>query len=327
MSTSPNTTDWTLVDLQNHLKMAIDLEFWTIPFYRVAYHSLDSSVSANAAARTAINEVSQQEMFHCQCAWNIAQAFGTSYDFTTRTAFTYEGKTIPHLQFNLETPNPATGAVTINGNSYDFSSYSAKLDASTFSERINAMCLVEYPDWAAPSSQELKPDTSEYASIGHFYAAIKTLLNETTPQAFKGGDLVSASITGGGVSQTGLFSSHMPSTFSEKVTESTTKGMTQINQLINAIVEEGEGTSSAPSSVPAEYQFDGDTDPHFEAFLKVYNDGLTQRTMKSGGAAAIMAALPAFLTALQTNFKAGGTSSSFMGAMYTFDEVISNQFS
>jgi len=326
MSTSPHVTAWTLSDLQNHLGMAIDLEFWTIPFYRVAYHALDSSVSANTAARTAINEVSQQEMFHCQCAWNIAQAFGTSYDFTTRDAFKYEGKTIPHLQFDLESPNPTTSAVTINGTSYNFSNYSAELDASTFAERINAMCLVEYPDWKATTYQQLKPKASEYASIGHFYTAIKTLMNETTPQAFKDGSLVSASVTGGGTSQTGLFSSHMPSSFSEKVTESTTGGMAQINQLINAIVEEGEGTSSAPSSVPAEYQFDGQTDPHFEAFLAVYTDGLTQKPMKSGGAAAIMAALPAFLTAVQANFEAGGTSPGFMGAMFTFDGVISSQF-
>ncbi|MCE7992911.1 MAG: hypothetical protein HEP71_13060 [Roseivirga sp.] len=321
MSTTPNVTDWKLSDLQNHLAMAIDLEFWTIPFYRVAYHSLDSS---HSAARTAIDEVSQQEMYHCQCAWNIAQAFGTSYDFTKRT-FAYEGTTIPHLDFSLESPNPATTGVTIGGNSYNFSNYSAKLDASTFAERINAMCLVEYPDWAAPTSQELKPNISEYPSIGHFYGAIKTLLNETTPQAFSNGDLVSDSITGGGTSQTALFTGLAPA--GEKVTSSGTAGMAQINALINAIVEEGEGTSSSPGSVPAAYQFDNTTDPHFDSFLTVYNDGLTQKTMNSGGAANIMAALPTFLTALQAQFESGGNSSGFMGAMYAFDGVISSQFS
>ncbi len=323
MSTTPNITDWKLSDLQNHLAMAIDLEFWTIPFYRVAYHALDSS---HTTARAAIDEVSQEEMFHCQSAWNIAKAFGTEYDFTTRTAFKYEGTSIPHLNFSLESPNPATTAVTIGGASYNFSDYSAKLDAKHFSERINAMCLVEYPDWAAPTSQQLEPDVTNYASIGHFYAAIKTLLNETTPQAFKGGDLVSASIVGG-KDQVGLFSGNLPSGFSETVTESGTKGMAQINNLINAIVEEGEGTSSSPGSVPSQYQFNSTPDPHFDAFLKVYKDGLTQKTMNSGGAANIMAALPTFLTALQAHFKSGGKSSGFMSAMYAFDSVISSQFS
>ncbi len=324
MSTTPNVTDWRLVDLQDHLKMAIDLEFWTIPFYRVAYHAAGSG---NATAQGLINDVSKQEMFHCQCAWNMAQAFGvTDYDFTTR-GFSYEGTTIPHLDFALDDPNPATTAVTINGTSYNFTSYSAALNPSTFAERINAMCLVEFPDWQAPDSQELKPDISSYPSIGHFYAAIQTLMNETTPQAFKDGTLVSDAISGGGSTQTGLFGSNMPSGYSQTVSDNGTTGLSQVNTLINTIVEEGEGTSSASTSVPAEYQFDGDADPHFNSFLKIYSEGITQQTMASDGVDKIMDGLTTFLSAVQTMFEAGGNSSDFMGAMYSFDDTIADQFS
>lgn len=324
MSTTPNITDWTLADLQNHLKMAIDLEFWTIPFYRVAYHAAGSD---NATAQTAIDQVSQEEMFHCQSAWNIAQAFGVKdYDFTKRD-FSYKGTNIPHLNFALESPNPATTAVTINNESYDFSSYSAALNPSTFAERINAMCLVEFPDWNAPSSQQLEPDVSNYASIGHFYKAIQTLLNETTPQAFKDGTLVSDAITGGGSTQRGLFSGLAPSGVSEMVTESGTTGMTQINHLINAIVEEGEGTSSAHGQVPAEYQFGGDTDPHFITFLGVYADNITQKTMAADGPANIQAGLTTFLSSAQSVFQDGTGISGFVGDMITFDTIIGNQFS
>lgn len=324
MSTSPNVTDWTLVDLQDHLKMAIDLEFWTIPFYRVAYHAAGSG---NTSAQTAIDLVSQEEMFHCQSAWNIAQAFGvTDYDFTTRV-FSYEGTAIPHLDFALEDPNPATTAVTINGTTYNFSSYSATLNASTFAERINAMCLVEFPDWNALTDQQLEPTISNYASIGHFYRAIQTLLNETTPQAFKDGTLISDAIIGGGSTQTGLFGSMAPSGVSEKVTDSGTAGLTQVNNLINAIVEEGEGTNSAQTTVPTEYQFNGDEDPHFITFLGVYSQDLTQQTMATDGPANIQAGLTTFLAAAEAAFSSGGTTSGFVGDMITFDGIIGDQFS
>ena len=314
-----SNSNWTLEDLQNHLAMAIDLEFWTIPFYRVAYHAISDST-----AQGLIDEVSQEEMFHCQSAWNIAKAFGTPYDFKTRTAFVYEGQNIPHLNFSLESPDPSTTPVTISGTKYDFTKYSATLNPSTFEERINGMCLVEYPDWDAPTSHDLNKDTTDYPSIGHFYAAIKSLMTDTA--TFADGSLVSSHIQTSNTYQTAMFTGNAPSDISQTVTATGSDGIKQINDLINAIVEEGEGTSSK-DGVPTEYQFNGNEEPHFNAFLEVKNKNLSQTALSDSGVSSIMTGLATFLPEVQKNFEASGGSSSFFGAMYAFDDTISSAFS
>ena len=39
MNNEPET-DWTIKHLQEHLQAAVDLEFWTIPFYMSAMYSI-----------------------------------------------------------------------------------------------------------------------------------------------------------------------------------------------------------------------------------------------------------------------------------------------
>ncbi|MBL8151593.1 MAG: hypothetical protein JNN15_16835, partial [Blastocatellia bacterium] len=56
---------WTLEDLQSHLQAAIDLEFWTIPFYMSAMFSIkDPSSRTYQLVRSVVNE----EMLHLQLA-------------------------------------------------------------------------------------------------------------------------------------------------------------------------------------------------------------------------------------------------------------------
>lgn len=318
-----NQTLWTLEALQEHLKFAIDLEFWTIPFYRTALHALPSGQDS---ASKSITDVSDQEMFHCQCAWNLAQAFGvTDYNFADRD-FSYSGTTIPHLNFALEDPNPAAVPVEIEGTTYDFTDYSAELDTASFDQRINAMCLVEYPDWAKPTWQEMLPIITNYPSIGHFYAAIQSLM--TTEAKFVDGTLVMDAIQANTPTQTNLFAGKLPDGFPYTVTETGEAGIDQINAIINAIVEEGEGTSSSSPGVPPEYQYNGDTEAHFNSFLDIKSGGaITQKTMKDTGVTDIMNGLATFLPYVQTMFESGGTNSGdFFNQMYAFDGVISGAF-
>jgi rubrerythrin len=46
MSTN-SKSKWSKSDLQEHLKYAIDLEFWTIPFYITAYHAVTDMDTRN----------------------------------------------------------------------------------------------------------------------------------------------------------------------------------------------------------------------------------------------------------------------------------------
>lgn len=62
---------WTLAHLQQHLQYAIDLEFWTIPFYMSALYSI---VDRTSDAFQYVQSVVNQEMLHLQLAANVANA-------------------------------------------------------------------------------------------------------------------------------------------------------------------------------------------------------------------------------------------------------------
>src|SRR5688572_2520585 len=66
---------WTLEQLQEHLQAAVDLEFWTIPYYMAAAYSIkDQGEEAFQLVLSVVN----QEMLHVQLAANIANAYGLS---------------------------------------------------------------------------------------------------------------------------------------------------------------------------------------------------------------------------------------------------------
>lgn len=91
---------WTLEQLQEHLQAAVDLEFWTIPYYMAAAYSIKDQ---GEAAFQLILSVVNQEMLHVQLAANIANAYGLKPLFKCPV---YEGTHIPHLDFSLDDPDP-----------------------------------------------------------------------------------------------------------------------------------------------------------------------------------------------------------------------------
>lgn len=242
----PPVTDssvWDIKHLHEHLQYAADLELWTIPFYMSAMYSvIDRTSDAFQLIQTVVN----QEMLHLQCAANMANAYGYTPKITPPV---YTGQTIPHLDFNLDVPNP-TG---------DYQPYSAEIGPLDIS-RINAMCLVEYPDWDSSSEPSLKQDVKEYANIADFYKAL-----EYGAGQFK--DRIK-----GGINQVNHFSAFYRNLSNMTVTENGADGFYQVKMLINLITDQGEGASQQVE-VREAFQNTADDkfmeDDHFDKFTQI----------------------------------------------------------
>lgn len=239
-----NAEQWTIGHLRAHLQAAVDLEFWTIPFYMSAMYSVvDRSSDAFQLIQTVVN----QEMLHVQLAANIANAFGLSPSFK---APVYAGTKIPHLNFALDRPNVID----------EYQPYSAEigpLDA----ERINAMCLIEVPEWETGNKPDLHDTVVEYGSIGAFYDAVRY-----------GATLLKGHIRGGvnQVEHFGAFYNGLPPLV---VADSGEQGLRQVGMLVNAICEQGEGQPKGTEGIDKPYQNTADDGwqalSHFEKFNKI----------------------------------------------------------
>jgi Ferritin-like len=235
---------WAPAHLKDHLQFAIDLEFWTIPFYMSALYSI---VDRTSDAFQFVQSVMNQEMLHVQLAANVANAYGLSPAFS---APVYAGRKVPHLDFNLDRPDPVER----------FSPYSAEIGPID-TERINAMCLIEYPEWKSNEPPDLHDTVKEYPNIGAFYRAV----------AYGAGQL--AEHLHGGVNQVDLFRAFYRNMPSLKVMDSGQVGFRQVDLLIQAITEQGEGISRAREDIVYSFQ-DTATDKapqlsHFEKFVEV----------------------------------------------------------
>ena len=238
--------DWKLEHLKVHLQSAVDLEFWTIPFYMSTMYSIqDRSSKAYQLIRTVVN----QEMLHLQSAANIANAYGLSPTFE---APVYEGTTIPHLDFSLD--NPA--AIE------PYLPYTAEIGPLDL-EHVNAMCLIEIPDYETHEKGVLHSTVGEYGSIGAFYEALRF-----------GAAHLKQDIKGG-VRQVDFFSAFYRNLPAMTITESKDPGYNQVDLLIDLITDQGEGQSKKDETIPPTYQNTADDnwpeDDHFEKFNMIKN--------------------------------------------------------
>lgn len=242
---------WTLEQLQEHLQYAVDLELWTIPYYMSAMFSIkDPGAEALRLIRTVVN----QEMLHLQLAANLANAYGAVVCIDPP----HYGRAIPHLDFELNDPDPTK----------IFHPYSAEI--GPFDEaRLNGMCLVEYPDWQANTNVD--PEATQYGSIGEFYHSVAVGAEELK------GHII------GNRNQLAVFQNFYPAFEQPTVTRDTEYGWPQVQGLINAIVSQGEGRLSpsvegvrpwlliSNGYVPAEYQNTADDlrpqADHFQKFV------------------------------------------------------------
>lgn len=232
---------WTINHLHEHLQAAVDLEFWTIPFYMSAMYSIkDRNAEAYQLIRTVVN----QEMLHLQSAANIANAYGLSPTFN---APEYKGKHIPHLNFDLDNPEVIK--------QYEpFTAEIGPLDK----EHINAMCLIEIPEDISIGKQVLlHSKVEEYGSIGAFYKALREGAAQMT-QYLKGN-----------VRQVDFFSAYYRNMPSLMITESGQSGYDQVDLLIDLITEQGEGAGDTDPIVPSVFQNTADDqDPNEDHYMK-----------------------------------------------------------
>ncbi len=238
---------WTITLLRKHIQYAVDLEFWTIPFYMSALYSI---VDRTSEAFQLVQSVVNQEMLHVQLAANVANAYGFSPAFQ---APVYRGHKIPHLDFKLDNPDPVK----------QFSPYSAEIGPMD-RKRINAMCLIEYPDWEGNEKPDLHDNVKEYPNIGEFYFAVAYGARRLTRYLH------------GGVNQIDVFSAFYRNMPSLVVTGSGDSGFCQVDLLIQAITEQGEGISRAQEQIVYAFQNTAtDSAPaltHYEKFLKLRDE-------------------------------------------------------
>jgi hypothetical protein len=232
---------WTLSHLHDHLQYAVGLEFWTIPFYMSALYSI---VNRTSDAFQFVQSVVNQEMLHVQLASNVANAYGLSPTFSPPI---YSGQKIPHLFFK---PDVVAR----------FSPYSAEIGPMD-TERVNAMCLIEYPEWESNDPPDLHDDVKEYPNIGAFYRAVAYGAAQLTEHLQ------------GGVRQVDLFSAFYRNMPALTVLDSGQIGFRQVDLLLQAITEQGEGISRAREDIVYSFQNTAtDKAPqlsHFEKFIEV----------------------------------------------------------
>ena len=232
---------WTLDSLRTHLQGVVDLELWTIPYYLTAMYSIEDPADD---AYQLIQSIVYQEMLHAQLACNIANAYGYSPTFT---APVYSGHDIPHLRFSLDVPNPTQ----------TYTPYSAELGPLD-ERRVNAMCLIEYPEWDTERTPDLRPNREEYGSIGEFYAAVRAGMTELRDEVL------------GGVNQVDQFQFFYAGFSQPTITRNGYDGYQQAMTLVDVITDQGEGQTQGDAEVPAEFRNTADgleeSWPHFRKF-------------------------------------------------------------
>ncbi len=232
---------WDMRHLRTHLQGVVDLEFWTIPYYMTAMYSIKDPTSE---AYRLIQAVVYQEMLHAQLASNIANAFGYSPTFN---APVYQGTNIPHINFDLDVPNPT----------FTYTPYSAELGPLD-QQRVNGMCLIEYPEWDTQRQPALNQHRSDYGSIAEFYDAVRVGVTELR------------SHLRGGVNQVSEFQEFYNNSPQHTVTLDAERGYQQAMTLFDIIVDQGEGQTESDTEIPTEFQntADGfmDSWDHFQKF-------------------------------------------------------------
>ena len=239
---------WSLHHLHSHLQAVVDLEVWTVPYYMAALYSIEDRTSD---AYQLVQDVVHEEMLHVQLASNIANSFGHSPRFAPPV---YGGPTIPHVDFSLDDPNPTD----------EFTPFSTEIGPLD-TERVNTMCLIEYPEWDTEREPDLREHHEEYGSIAEFYAAVRVGMYELREHLR------------GGVKQVDEFRRYYDDFPGQTIDHDGDEGFLEGVRLIDLITDQGEGQSQGDTAVAAEHQNTADGfEPswsHFRRFSEIRDSG------------------------------------------------------
>lgn len=245
---------WNIAHLRQHLQFAIQLEYWTVPFYLSAMYSIKDPTSR---VYKLVQSVVYQEMLHIQLACNAADAFGATIDLDNAFIVPlYEGTSVPHLAFT----DGETGRDPVDpGQSY--TPYSAEIGPLD-EARVNAMCLIEYPEDDVDEPPRLSQDVTDYSSIGEFYRAV--LFGATQHvEAIRDGR-----------NQVDTFANFYRGFPDQTVTTAGVAGLEQVIELLRAITDQGEGVRRT-ETIPPRFRntatgFESAVD-HFGKFNEIKN--------------------------------------------------------
>ncbi len=268
--------------IRHLIQLAADVELFTIPLYMTTLYSIagrkampDGSVypymgpseqysmqGLNAQrSYNAIFSVYIQEMLHLQLAMNIGNALGASMSLTQPL--------YPHPEKGSNWVPCLGELANLNPTKYpEFKNIEVKLDALS-SNSINLFMAIELPDeesFVAPPSVPLDCEpadvfTMTFGGIGNLYTTIQKYLNFQYPphdQNPAGLNLfehcytqavTEASAKGKTIIQVNQFKGKHSSYNEHMVLEVTpgahcSKAFSDVNEMINAIVSEGEGSST-----------------------------------------------------------------------------------
>jgi Ferritin-like len=270
----------------------VDLELWTVPYYMAAMYSIRDRTSD---AYQLVQDVVHEEMLHVQLASNIANAFGLSPRFAPPV---YGGPTVPHIDFALDVPNP-TELYT------PYSTAIGPLDL----ERVNTMCLIEYPEWSTERSPDLHEQREEYGSIAEFYDAVRAGMFELRAHLR------------GGVNQVDEFRFYYNEFPDQTIVHDGDDGYREAIRLIDLITDQGEGQSQGDTGVAPQHQNTADgfeeSWSHFKRFTVIRDmarlpatyTGVAEPPAGSPGRRAqevLVADFAAFMQTLESLFGGGG---------------------
>ena len=253
-----NDDTWDIQHLRGHLQAAVQLEYWTVPYYMAAMYSIKDPTHQ---AYKMMQSVVYQEMLHVQLAANVANAFGATIDRDdVFVDLDYSEQNVPHLRFTEAEKNryPIDPTQT-------YKPWGAEIGPLD-ERRINTMCLIEYPEDDISGAPDLQQETQNYRTIGEFYRAV---LFGATQRV----DVIVANHN-----QVDVFKNFYRDFPSQTVTSDGVFGLEQIVNLIHAITDQGEGVRRH-SAVPNEYRNTADGYNNDEDHFAKFNDIKNLQTM------------------------------------------------
>jgi hypothetical protein len=233
-------THWTLEDVHTHLRHAVNLEIWTIPYYLTVLYSIKD---ISHPVYRLIRSVANQEMLHAELAANVYNAFQPTKRLEIGPFNYTKTGGVPHLDFK-----PDVEARKKYG---DPDAELGGLDLV----RLSTMCLIELPECEPPS---LDPHRDHYATLGDFYTALRYGMQQH------------AEDVRGNHNQVDHFASFYRNLSHTTVTKDGPAGLNQALELIDVITEQGEGRNNVDEDIPLPYQNTADgydaSDSHFRKF-------------------------------------------------------------
>ncbi len=306
---------WTRLDLHQHLQHAVDVELWTIPLYLTALYSIKGlkglQPPAYPDAAKLVQSVAIQEMLHLELIGNVCNALGYTPRFHPPRY--RDAGSIPFIH-----PREDVLPRHLHG-------YRCALGALD-ENRLKLFCAIELPH--APTEIRWEEERV-YASIAMMYAALMEGIALQWDKSYVGAERNTRQKTS--------FKEYHARSGRHHGFSQTVSSLDDALQAIDAIVEQGEGSTS--TQVPVEFRppvlepgkefdpgwFRGDLSHYHKFSLLLHHrerlpevHGLVPGADSAAAQAELQARYRRLLSELNASFRADGPEMppSFWDAMF-----------